>query len=150
MYTIFNRKFTKGYILGEVGKDIMNSNRPNNQGLYIGKVLDYNRKNKRLRVMLENTLKKGDGINLGGGTIGRIIKDGEITTIAHKGDLIELDFVGEAKRNQLIYKTSDSELMNRVQATFQQDKEFIKTNIRAKVSIKLGKKPELFISDFVK
>nr|SUY21719.1 protease [Clostridioides difficile] len=53
MYTIFNRKFTKGYILGEVGKDIMNSNRPNNQGLYIGKVLDYNRKNKRLRVMLE-------------------------------------------------------------------------------------------------
>ncbi|VIF66874.1 protease [Clostridioides difficile] len=148
LYTIFNRKFTKGYILGEVGKDIMNSNRPNNQGLYIGKVLDYNRKNKRLRVMLENTLKKGDGINLGGGTIGRIIKDGEITTIAHKGDLIELDFVGEAKRNQLIYKTSDSELMDRVQATFQQDKEFIKTNISAKVSIKLGKKPELFISDF--
>ncbi len=36
----------------------MNSNRPNNQGLYIGKVLDYNRKNKRLRVMLENTLKR--------------------------------------------------------------------------------------------
>ena len=148
LYTIFNRKFTKGYILGEVGKDIMNSNRPNNQGLYIGKVLDYNRKNKRLRVMLENTLKKGDGINLGGGTIGRIIKDGDITTIAHKGDLIELDFVGEAKRNQLIFKTSDSELMDRVQATFQQDKELIKTNIKAKASIKLGKKPVLSISDF--
>ncbi|EQF26676.1 peptidase U32 family protein [Clostridioides difficile CD160] len=148
LYTIFNRKFTKGYILGEVGKDIMNSNRPNNQGLYVGKVLDYNRKSKRLRVMLENTLKKGDGINLGGGTIGRIIKDGEITTIAHKGDLIELDFVGEAKRNQLIFKTSDSELMDRVQATFQQDKELIKTNIKAKASIKLGKKPVLSMSDF--
>lgn len=148
LYTIFNRKFTRGYILGEVGKDIMNSNRPNNQGLYVGKVLDYNRKSKRLRVMLENTLKKGDGINLGGGTIGRIIKDGEITTIAHKGDLIELDFVGEAKRNQLIFKTSDSELMDRVQATFQQDKELIKTNIKAKVSIKLGKKPVLSMSDF--
>lgn len=148
LYTIFNRKFTKGYILGEVGKDIMNSNRPNNQGLYVGKVLDYNRKSKRLRVMLENTLKKGDGINLGGGTIGRIIKDGEIATIAHKGDLIELDFVGEAKRNQLIFKTSDSELMDRVQATFQQDKELIKTNIKAKASIKLGKKPVLSMSDF--
>lgn len=148
LYTIFNRKFTKGYILGEVGKDVMNSNRPNNQGLYVGKVLDCNRKSKRLRVILENTLKKGDGINLGGGTIGRIIKDGEITTIAHKGDLIELDFVGEAKRNQLIFKTSDSELMDRVQATFQQDKELIKTNIKAKASIKLGKKPVLSISDF--
>lgn len=148
LYTIFNRKFTKGYILGEVGKDVMNSNRPNNQGLYVGKVLDYNRRSKRLRVILENTLKKGDGINLGGGTIGRIIKDGEITTIAHKGDLIELDFVGEAKRNQLIFKTSDSELMDRVQATFQQDKELIKTNIKAKASIKIGKKPVLSISDF--
>nr|UWI50855.1 DUF3656 domain-containing protein [Clostridioides difficile] len=148
LYTIFNRKFTKGYILGEVGKDIMNSDRPNNQGLYVGKVLDHNRKTKRLRVILENTLKKGDGINLGGGTIGRIIKDGEITTIAHKGDLIELDFIGEAKRNQLIFKTSDSELMDKVQSTFQQDKELIKTNIRAKVSIKLGKKPVLSISDF--
>ncbi|MGX9755000.1 DUF3656 domain-containing U32 family peptidase [Clostridioides difficile] len=148
LYTIFNRKFTKGYILGEVGKDIMNSDRPNNQGLYVGKVLDHNRKTKRLRVILENTLKKGDGINLGGGTIGRIIKDGEITTIAHKGDLIELDFIGEAKRNQLIFKTSDSELMDKVQSTFQQDKELIKTNIRAKISIKLGKKPVLSISDF--
>lgn len=148
LYTIFNRKFTKGYILGEVGKDIMNSDRPNNQGLYVGKVLDHNRKTKRLRVILENTLKKGDGINLGGGTIGRIIKDGEITTIGHKGDLIELDFIGEAKRNQLIFKTSDSELMDKVQSTFQQDKELIKTNINAKVSIKLGKKPVLSISDF--
>lgn len=148
LYTIFNRKFTKGYILGEVGKDIMNSDRPNNQGLYVGKVLDHNRKTKRLRVILENTLKKGDGINLGGGTIGRIIKDGEITTIAHKGDLIELDFIGEAKRNQLIFKTSDSELMDKVQSTFQQDKELIKTNISAKVSIKLGEKPVLSISDF--
>ncbi|MCC0662971.1 U32 family peptidase [Clostridioides sp. ZZV15-6597] len=148
LYTIFNRKFTKGYILGEVGKDIMNSDRPNNQGLYVGKVLDHNRKTKRLRVILENTLKKGDGINLGGGTIGRVIKDGEITTIAHKGDLIELDFIGEAKRNQLIFKTSDSELMDKVQSTFQQDKELIKTNISAKVSIKLGEKPVLSISDF--
>lgn len=49
--------------------------------------------------MLENMFKKGDGINLGGGIIGRIIKDGEIIIIVYKGDLIELDFVGEVKRN---------------------------------------------------
>ncbi len=32
LYTIFNRKFTKGLLLGEVGKDVMNSQVPNNQG----------------------------------------------------------------------------------------------------------------------
>ena len=58
LYTIFNRKFTKGLILGEVGKDVMNSEIPNNQGLYVGKVLDFNKKAKRLRIKLENTLKK--------------------------------------------------------------------------------------------
>ena len=147
LYTIFNRKFTKGLILGEIGKDVMNSEIPNNQGLYVGKVLDFNKKAKRLKIKLENTLKKGDGINLGGGTIGRIIKDGEITTIAYKGDIIELDFVGEARKHQVVFKTSDSELMDKVQSTFQQDKELVKSNIDAKLTIKLGKKPILTLID---
>ena len=147
LYTIFNRKFTKGHILGEVGKDVMNSEIPNNQGLYVGRVLDFNKKAKRLKIRLENTLKKGDGINLGGGTIGRIIKNGEITTIGYKGDIIELDFIGEAKRNQIVFKTSDSELMDRVQATFQQEKELVKSDINAEIIIKLGQNPVLKITD---
>ena len=147
LYTIFNRKFTKGLVLGEVGKDVMNSEIPNNQGLYIGKVLEHNKRTKRLKIMLENTLKKGDGINLGGGTIGRIIKNGDIHTVGYKGELIELDFIGEAKRGQVVFKTSDSELMDRVQATFQQDKELIKSNIDAQITIKLGQNPILILSD---
>ena len=147
LYTIFNRKFTKGLILGEVGKDIMNSEIPNNQGLYIGKVLDFNKRAKRLKIKLENTLKKGDGINLGGGTIGRIIKNGEVTTIAYKGDIIELDFVGEARKHQVVFKTSDSELMDRVQGTFKQDKELVKSKINAKLTIRLNEKPVLTLID---
>ncbi|MGL4797719.1 MAG: DUF3656 domain-containing U32 family peptidase [Paraclostridium sp.] len=148
LYTIFNRKFTKGYLFGDVGEGIMNSNRPNNIGLYIGKVVDYNRKAKRLKVKLENTLKKGDGINIGGGTIGRIIKsNGDIATIGYNGETIELDFIGEAKKNQIIYKTSDSDLLNTVQKTFEEDNENIKVSIDAKIEIKLGNKPVLTIFD---
>lgn len=147
LYTIFNRKFTKGLLLGDVGKDIMNSQLPNNQGLYVGTVVDYNKKAKRLKIKLANTLKKGDGINLGGGTIGRIIKNGNIETIGYKGETIELDFVGEARKGQIVFKTSDSELMDRVQATFTQDKEFIKNIIDAKITIKLGQKPILTLID---
>lgn len=147
LYTIFNRQFTKGLVLGEVGEDVMNSQLPNNQGLYVGNVMDYNKKAKRLKIRLANTLKKGDGINLGGGTIGRILKQGEVHTVGYKGEVIELDFVGEARRGQIIFKTSDSELMDRVQATFMQDKELIKNNIDAKISIKLGQKPVLTLSD---
>lgn len=147
LYTIFNRQFTKGFVLGEVGKDMMNSQLPNNQGLYVGKVLDYNKRAKRLKIRLENTLKKGDGINLGGGTIGRIIKDGNIDTIGYKGEVIELDFIGEAKKNQIVFKTSDSELINRVQATFMQEKELIKNSIDGSISIRLDQNPVLTLID---
>ena len=147
LYTIFNRRFTKGLLLGDVGKDMMNSQLPNNQGLYVGTVVDYNKKAKRLKIKLANTLKKGDGINLGGGTIGRIIKNGNIETIGYKGETIELDFVGEARKGQIVFKTSDSELMDRVQATFTQDKEFVKNIIDAKITIKLGQKPILTLKD---
>ena len=147
LYTIFNRKFTKGLILGEVGDEVMNSNVPNNQGLYVGKVVDYNKKAKRLKIKLEGTLKKGDGINLGGGTIGRIIKGKDITQIGYKGETIELDFIGEAKKNQLVFKTSDTDLIDRAQKTYTQDKEFAKSLIDAEISIKLGSYPELRLID---
>lgn len=147
LYTIFNRKFTKGLILGEVGEEVMNSNVPNNQGLYVGKVVDYNKKAKRLKIKLEGTLKKGDGINLGGGTIGRIIKGKDIAQIGYKGETIELDFIGEAKKNQLVFKTSDTDLIDRAQKTYTQDKEFAKSLIDAEISIKLGSYPELRLID---
>ena len=147
LYTIFNRKFTKGYLLGEVGDEIMNSQLPNNQGLYVGTVLDYNKKTKRLKIKLANTLKKGDGINLGGGTIGRILKGNSIETIGYKGETIELDFIGEARKGQVIFKTSDSELMDRIQATFTQDKELNKNLIDASIYIKIGENAVLTVSD---
>lgn len=147
LYTIFNRKFTKGLLLGEVGKDVMNSQIPNNQGLYIGKVVDYNKKSKRLKIALEENLKKGDGINLGGGIIGRIIKGKEITDIGYKGEIIEIDFIGEARRNQMIFKTSDTQLMDRVQSTFKQEKELVKSLIDGDIILKLGQNPIIKFKD---
>lgn len=147
LYTIFNRKFTKGLLLGEVGEEVMNSQIPNNQGLYIGKVLDYNKKAKRLKIALEENLKKGDGINLGGGVIGRIIKGKEITDIGYKGEIIEIDFIGEARRNQMIFKTSDTQLMDKVQSTFKKDKELAKSFIDGEISLKLGQNPIIKFKD---
>ncbi|MDR1773603.1 MAG: DUF3656 domain-containing protein [Clostridioides sp.] len=147
LYTIFNRKFTKGYLLGEVGKEIMNPEKPNNQGLFIGSVLDFNKKTKRLKLKLEASLKKGDGINLGGGTIGRIIKGKNISDRAEKGEIVEIDFVGEAKKGQKVFKTSDSDLMEKVQKTFGENYESIKIPVFAKVIIKIGQKPVLEFSD---
>ena len=147
LYTIFNRKFTKGYVLNQVGKDIMNPQKPNNVGLYIGKVIDYNKKSKKLKLKLENPLKKGDGINLGGGTIGRIIKDNEIVERGNKGDIIEIDFIGDVRNNQKVYKTSDSELITKAQKSYEDEVENKKINIKAEIILKLNDYPKLILKD---
>ncbi len=147
LYSIFNRKFTKGYILGEIGKNIMNPEKPNNAGLYLGKVMDYNKKSKRITIKLEGTLKKGDGISLGGGIVGRILKQDKVFDIGYKGDIIQLDFVGEAKIGQDVYKTSDMELLNRMQKTYDKDIENKKIGIRGKIILKVDEVPHLLIKD---
>lgn len=126
LYSIFNRKFTKGYILNEVGIDVMNSEKPNNRGLYIGKSISYNKKTKKLKIKLDKELKKGDCLNIGGGNIGRILKDGSILDKALPGDIIEIDFVGDIKPETDLYKTLDQELINTARSTFSTNDEIKK------------------------
>lgn len=126
LYSIFNRKFTKGYILNEVGIDVMNSEKPNNRGLYIGKSISYNKKTKKLKIKLDKELKKGDCLNIGGGNIGRILKDGSILDKALPGDIIEIDFVGDIKPETDLYKTLDQELINTAKSTFSTNDEIKK------------------------
>lgn len=148
LYTIFNRKFTKGYILGEVGSEVMNSNKPNNRGLYIGKVISYNPKSKRLKIKLEKTLKKGDCLNIGGGTVGRIIKGKEISDYAKAGEVVELDYVYKLASGTEIFKTSDGMLIDRVRKSYEEDKEYMKIPIKAKLEVSLGKTIRLTLEDF--
>lgn len=147
LYTIFNRKFTHGYILGEVGEDIMNSNKPNNRGLYIGKAISYNPKSKKLKIKLEKSLKKGDGLNIGGGTVGRIIKGKEISDYAKAGEVVEIDYIGKVANGTEIFKTSDGMLIDRVRKSYEEDKEYIKIPLNANLEVSLGKKAKLTLED---
>ena len=147
LYTIFNRKFTHGYILGEVGEDVMNSQKPNNRGLYIGKVISYNPKSKRLKIKLEKSLKKGDGLNIGGGTVGRIIKGKQISDYGRAGEVVEIDYIGNISKGTEIFKTSDGMLIDRVRKTYEEDKEYVKIPIEANLKIELDKLPILELKD---
>ena len=109
---IFNRKFTSGYLMSKNGSDIINLDKPNNVGVKVGEVLSFNSKKNKLKIKLSGKLSKGDGINLGGGSIGRIIKNGEIFDFGVAGEIIEIDFVKNIKSNTPVYKTSDLSLIH--------------------------------------
>ena len=147
LYVIFNRKFTRGYLLGETGGDIMNSSKPNNRGLYIGKVQAYNARSKRLKIRLEASLKKGDGLSIGGGTVGRIIHGKDIRTIGHPGEIVEIDYIGNIKPGSKVFKTSDGQLLDRMKKTYEPGQEYVKIPLFMELDLNVGQAPRLKLWD---
>jgi len=99
---IFNRGgFSKAYLYGKTGKDMMCYEKPKNWGIYIGKVIDYDEK-RYIKIDDVSNLNIGDGIEIWNGTnnspstiVSEIIgnKIGRIHGDIHIGDKV--------------YKTSD-------------------------------------------
>ena len=56
----FNREYTKGYLLGELPFKINNANRPNHQGVEIGKVLSYNKGRTTITEHINNIFTEGE------------------------------------------------------------------------------------------
>lgn len=137
---IFNRKFTSGYLMSKNGSDIINLDKPNNVGVKVGEVLSFNLKKNKLKIKLSGKLLKGDGINLGGGNIGRIIKDGEILDRGVAGDIVEIDFIKNIKPKTPVYKTSDKQLVDNANKSFKEGIENKKINLKCEIFIKVGYK----------
>jgi putative protease len=84
---LFNREgFSKAYLRGNIGKDMMAYNFPRNTGVLLGKV------EKDLRIKLSKDISVGDGIRTdeNGFIITNIIKDKESCDFARKGDIVQL------------------------------------------------------------
>ena len=119
---MFNRGFTKGYLLGDKGESLMNPVRPNHMGVPIGKVIKVDR--DYITVKLTDDITIGDGIRIissddVGFTINVFYKDGNIVKEAAKGDVVSFDLVGDVKSDDVVLKTTDIKLLDSLKATYQ-------------------------------
>ena len=89
---LFSRGFTKGYLFNEDMNNIINQERPNHQGIYIGKVIDYN--NSFISIKLITDVSIGDGL--------RIVLDKDDYGITLNEFYINKERVKEAKTNNII------------------------------------------------
>lgn len=144
MASIFNRQFTKGLILNTEAKDIVNLDSPNNIGLRLGIVNKIDKKNKKIDIHLERDLNKGDGLSLGE-HVGRIFYEGKIVDHASKGQVITLDYIGNAQIGEIVQKTSDKKLIDQANESLR--KELLKRNLNAKITILINQYPEIEIMD---
>jgi len=129
---LFNREgFSKAYMFGNVGKDMMAYNHPRNTGIRLGKV------NKNLTIKLEQDLNLQDGVRTeeDGFTVTRITIDKHNVEKASKGEVVEIK-PNRYKHGDILYKTLDIKLMDELGKTYEnlyKRKNYVDLLIRFKV-----------------
>ena len=141
---VFNRDFTKGYIGQDKGSKIMNHKFQKYVGKPVAKVIEYDRKSKRLMLELLDTLTKGDGLNTGE-FVGRILKKDAIVKSADKGEIIAIDSIKKFEPGFIVYKTFDKIFMDDVSSRMSREK---KIPIKAFVEIRNNNYPSLILNDY--
>ncbi len=153
----FNRGgFSKGYLLGKTGPEMMAYEKPKNWGTYLGTALAQNTSTNSVKIKLENTLGNGDGIEIWSGKLQEESPGGIITKIvldgggqvkgAKPGDTVWVSVIkGRVEKGSRVYKTSDKEMLEQAAASYQKPTRRLK--IKAGFMLKEGKLPELTLED---
>ena len=134
---IFNREFTKGLGLGDFGRNFISSDRPDNRGIVLGRLVKADKYNAY--VYLEEDLDKDDGIEF---TLANGEYKGLRSSITGKrGSTIKLEKPGYINKDSLVYKTSSKSLLEEARESYQKNKKTYPLDME--VFIKIGQEAKL-------
>ncbi len=151
---MFNRKFTKGYLFSSPKADVINIEKPNNRGLYLGRIEHFDVRENKLKIKLNVDIAQGDGIEIWnkssgdiGGTIRNIYINNKLVKGAKKGQVVEIEMKGDIQKGDEVYKTLNISLMDELERTYAHDKEHKKIFIYGEVQIEIDEKVKLHLWD---
>jgi len=151
---IFNREFTTGYFYGRQFNKMMSYKRPNNRGVFLGRVRGYDWEKGFVEVLLEDKLRAGDGLEIWvteggrkGFVTGAFLLDGKTVREARPGQIVEIPFQGAAKKGDRVFKTNDADLINRARRTFTSSKETKKLPVSFFIRAGAGEPMEVTVRD---
>lgn len=145
---VFNREFTKGFVLNEVPRLINNSEFQSHLGVPLGKVIGYQK--NRVKILLEEPIRIGDGYRIlspepYGDIVSRIHKKDELVKEALENEVIELDVKNPIQIGSIVVKTTDVTIENEDLAYLSENYKCVKLN--GKVTAKVGQHLKLDLSD---
>lgn len=121
----FNRGFTHAYLLNHEGAAMMSDRRPNNRGVYIGRISGYDGKNSLAMIRLEADLAVGDiiecWVKVGGRvnmTVSALLRDGIRVATAAAGDEVAIPLHSRVKLHDRVFKTFDARLTAKARSFF--------------------------------
>ena len=113
---VFNRGgFSKGYLDAEPNQKFVSKDKPNNMGIYIGTVHNFNSNKGYITLKLEDNIAIGDTVSLekekGSYTISELMIDNQNIPSAKKGNIVKIGRIkGRISVNDKIFKMSSKEL----------------------------------------
>lgn len=131
---VFNRGFTKGLFNGDFGNDFISSDRPDNRGVEVGKVLEVSKNSAK--IIFNEDVFEGDGLEFisNSGRFGMRSKDFYEANIPHEINLFKAPII-----NSKVNRTYSKKLYEKV------DRKIENTDYRrdldVEVKIKIGEKP---------
>lgn len=145
----FNREFTKGFVFNDQNHNIVNSYRPNHQGIEIGKVINY--KNNIATIKLIDSIRNGDGIRIlndtedVGLTVSYIKKNNKQVENATKNEVIDIEINGPIEKGNKVVKTTDYLVVKEIENILKTKKRYV--DIDMSIDVELDKPITLTITD---
>lgn len=144
MARIFNRGFTKGFIMKDEGNRFVSYNKPNNRGIYIGKVIKTD--NQYIHILLEDDLHKGDGIEIDydsdknpGMSADKIYIGNKVVDRAFKDDVVKIPKKKSMNMTGDVYKTSDVMLLKSAEESYSKRENENRVPISMAIEISINK-----------
>jgi putative protease len=154
MAQIFNRGFTTAYLYGKQGREMMSDRRPNNRGVRIGRVLEYDPRAKTAAIKLDEPLAVGDivefWVKVGGRantTVTAIRVDGREVTAAPAQAVATIPVAGAVRPGDRVFKTFDAALMEKARASFDAASPLRRIPVDAHVAVGEGRPLTVTLAD---
>lgn len=147
---VFNRNFSTGYLVKGNEADFLSTLRPDNRGVYLGKVVSQD-SHFNTNIILDDQLNIGDGIEIEGGkdNIALIVSAMKISNRsvdkANKGDLVTLKLNEKVFKNDKVYKNYDKALFDKALKTVTEDD--YKIDVDISLILEKGEYAKLIIED---
>ncbi len=151
---IFNRDFTTAHLYGKNGRMMMSDRRPNNRGVRIGRVLNYQPNGKLAAIKLDESLAIGDiiefWVKVGGRvnvTVRTMTVDGNSVTEAPAHTAVTIPVSSPVRINDRVFKVFDAKLMERARAFFTKVEAVRRISVNIVVAVAEGQPMKISIKD---
>jgi putative protease len=151
---IFNRDFTSGYYLKHQGSDLMSYKRPNNRGVFLGRISSVQPKKNLAVIKLVDDLHVGDGLEIWvthggrkGLTVRKIWVNGSAVSEAKANQEVTIEIAEKVFAGDRVFKTYDAKLMKKAQNSFQDYQADLKIPLKMEVTAKVSSPLILKVAD---